>query len=242
MPDGVAVYEAVNDGEDFVFKDFNPAAEKIEKISKSLVIGKKVTEAFPEVREFGIFKIFQKVWKSGEPEFFSEALYKDQRDSGSWRENWVYKLSSNEIVAIYKDITQIKRAQIELESKYETLEKVAASIDSGLAIISKYYRVVWANKTLTDLGFKTNRKCYEVVHRTDVCPECGVKRVFEEGLPLEIHERKTVDSKGQTTFVEIRVTPIKDKNGNVTSALELTIPITERKKNRRETMAERSAL
>jgi PAS domain-containing protein len=36
---GVAVYEATENGEDFVFKDFNKAAEKIEQIQKDKLIG-----------------------------------------------------------------------------------------------------------------------------------------------------------------------------------------------------------
>ncbi len=34
MPSAVAIYEAVDDGDDFVFKDFNMVAEKVEKIKK----------------------------------------------------------------------------------------------------------------------------------------------------------------------------------------------------------------
>ena len=60
---GVAVYEATENGADFVFKDFNRAAEKIEGIKKEELIGKSVLEMFPEVREFGLFDVFQKVWK-----------------------------------------------------------------------------------------------------------------------------------------------------------------------------------
>ena len=56
------------------------------------------------------------------------------------------------------------------------------------------------------------------------------KKNFEQNLPLDVHEFKTVNAKGETTWIELRVTPLKDKNGNTTAALELAIPITERKK------------
>ena len=49
MPSGVAVYEAIDGGSDFVFKDFNKAAELIENIPCNRVIGKLVTEVFPGV-------------------------------------------------------------------------------------------------------------------------------------------------------------------------------------------------
>lgn len=106
---GVAVYRAIDDGNDFIFIDFNAAGERIENIKKEEIIGKRVTEAFPAVKEFGIFDVFQRVWKTGEAEYFPARIYKDKRDPGSWRENWVYKLPDGEIVAVYNDITERKR-------------------------------------------------------------------------------------------------------------------------------------
>ena len=52
---GVAVYEAVNNGRDFIFRDFNQAAQRIEKINKKTLIGKSVLQVFPGVKEFGLF-------------------------------------------------------------------------------------------------------------------------------------------------------------------------------------------
>jgi hypothetical protein len=40
---GVAIYRAEADGEDFVFVDFNRAAERIEQVSRSELIGKSVS-------------------------------------------------------------------------------------------------------------------------------------------------------------------------------------------------------
>jgi PAS domain S-box-containing protein len=120
MPSGVAIYEAVDDGKNFVFKDFNYSAEKIEKISKENVIGKCVTEVFPGVESFGLFKVFQRVWRSGQPEYYPTAIYIDDINAGSWRENWVYKLPNGNIVAIYNEVTERKQAEEKL-SKSEAL-------------------------------------------------------------------------------------------------------------------------
>ncbi len=109
---GVAVYEAAEDGADFVFKDFNRTAEKIEGRKKEELIGKSVLKVFPGVREFGLFDVFQRVWKSGQPEHYPVKLYQDARIVG-WRENFVYKLPSGEIVAVYTDETEHKQAEEE---------------------------------------------------------------------------------------------------------------------------------
>ncbi|OPX74546.1 MAG: Bacterioopsin transcriptional activator [Methanoregulaceae archaeon PtaB.Bin152] len=128
MPSGVAIYRAVDDGRDFVFTDFNPSAEAIEHIKKEEVIGKRVTEVFPGVFEFGIFSVFQRVWKTGTPEFLPASIYRNSHSPGTWRENWVFRLPSGEIVAIYNDITDRKKAEETLKER----ERVLSTLISNL--------------------------------------------------------------------------------------------------------------
>ncbi len=109
MSSGVVVYESINDGQDFLFRDFNKAAEIIENIKREDLLGKSVREVFPGIVEFGLFEVFHRVWKSGKPELFPLAFYRDNRISG-WRENYVYKLSTGEIVTIYDDVTRYVKA------------------------------------------------------------------------------------------------------------------------------------
>ncbi len=114
MASGVAIYRAVNNGEDFEFIDFNKAAQRIEKIHRQNLIGRRVTEVFPGIHDFGLLEVFQRVWQSGEAEHFPIAKYKDNRLHG-WRKNFVYKLNSGEIVTIYQDVTEQKLASQELK-------------------------------------------------------------------------------------------------------------------------------
>jgi len=134
-------------------------------------------------------------------------------------------------IAELEDITEHKQAEAELRGTFEVLEQVGEGIDAGLAVIGKDYRVIWANKLLMNLGVTPNKKCYQTFnHSENVCVDCGAKRIFEQNLPLDVHEFKTINSKGETIWVELRVTPLKDKDGKTTAALELAVPITERKK------------
>ncbi len=79
MGSGVAIYEVVNGGENFIFKDINPAGERISNTTKEAVYGRLVTDAFPEIKSFGLFDIFQKVHKTGQTEFHPITVYQDQR-------------------------------------------------------------------------------------------------------------------------------------------------------------------
>jgi len=123
MSSGVAVYEAIDNGGDFVFRDFNPAAETIERIGRKEVIGRRVSEAFPGVKALGAFDVFRRVWQTGKPEHLSDAMYEDTRLGASWRDIWVYKLPSGEIVAVYNDVTERKQAEARGKTQLEELQR-----------------------------------------------------------------------------------------------------------------------
>ncbi len=119
----IAIYKPVDDGQNFIFVDFNPMAEKVEKISKEKVLGKKVTDVFPGVSKFGLLDVFRNVWKTGKQEHFPVSFYQDDRLQG-FRESYIYKLSSGEIVAVYQDLTSHKHEEeslLESEDKFREL-------------------------------------------------------------------------------------------------------------------------
>ena len=138
MPSGVAVYDVVGDGEDFVFTDFNRAAETLDQIGHNEVVGKRVTEVFPGVIEFGLLDVFRKVWRSGTTAYHPVRVYRDERTAGAWRENWVYRLPGGQLVAIYSDVTERKEAELardKLERELRQAQKMESigTLAGGIA-------------------------------------------------------------------------------------------------------------
>jgi len=136
MSNGVSIFGAIGNGEDFIFKDFNKAAEKIDRIKKEDVTGKSVLTVFPGFKDSGLFDILKRVWKTGKPEYHPPMLYKDGRIT-SWRTNYIYKLPSGEIVSIYEDVTAQKQAienqqrlqkQLSHAQKMEALGRMAGGV------------------------------------------------------------------------------------------------------------------
>ncbi len=119
----VAVYTVYGNGEDFIFADFNPAAEQIEGIKREDVIGKRVTEVFPGVKDFGLLDVFQRVWKTGKSETLPMLQYKNHQVSG-WRKNFVFKISDEDIVAIYSDETEFRQMEERLQELYKHSDKM----------------------------------------------------------------------------------------------------------------------
>ena len=141
---GVAIYEAINDGEDFVFADFNPAAEEIDHIKKADILGKKVTEVFPGVKKLGLFEVFRRVYKKGTPEHHPVSIYKDERIAG-WRENYVYRLPSGQIVAVYDDIGARKRTELVTQMTNQCFRAIADYTYDWEVWVSPTSRILWTN-------------------------------------------------------------------------------------------------
>jgi PAS domain S-box-containing protein/putative nucleotidyltransferase with HDIG domain len=221
MSSAVAIYEAVNGGEDFVFKDFNAAAEKIEQISREQLVGKSVLEIFPAVKDFGIFEVFQRVYKTGKPEHHPVALYKDNRVKG-WRDNYVYKLSSGEIVAIYDDVTERKQSEESLrlsEYKYRSIFENAVegifqttpegqyiSVNPAFARMIGYDSPEEMINNITDIGRQGYVNPEERLRFKEILEKQGIIQGFETQ-----HCRKD----GSKIWVSINARAGKDEAGNV---------------------------
>jgi PAS domain S-box-containing protein len=154
MTNAVAIYRAENDGEDFVFVDFNKIAERIENISRNELLGRSVLDVFPGVRDFGLFEVFQRVWRTGLAEEFPAKLYKDGRIAG-WRHNFVYKLPSGELVAVYSDETERMQAQLALEESEKKFRLLYEGSPVGYHSLDEDGNLLEVNNTwLQTLGYE----------------------------------------------------------------------------------------
>jgi PAS domain S-box-containing protein len=126
---------------------------------------------------------------------------------------------------------QRKLAEEALRSERDKLETMTQNMGAGMAIISRDYRTEWANKVLKQIfGEVEGKSCYSTYNQNpDICPECGVRKVFETGIAQVIHEQVGKDKEDNIIWSQIIATPIRDKEGNITAALEIVVPITERK-------------
>jgi PAS domain S-box-containing protein len=175
MSSGVAVFEAINNGEDFIFKDLNKAAEDIDQVKKEVVIGKQLTKLFPDVNRFGLLEVMQNVWQTGNAQNHPTMFYKDDRIHG-WRENHVYKLPGGEIVVVYDDVTE----RIELENKHKDSEEMFRSmnesIHDGLIMIDTERRISYWNKAAQRIfGYS-----YQEVINKDAYSLLAPKRYLED--------------------------------------------------------------
>jgi len=237
---GIAIYKAKNDGEDFIFVDFNPAAEQIEHIKKEELIGKSVTEVFPGVKQFGLFDVFQRVYKTGIPEHHPISVYKDERGAG-WRENYIYRLPSGRIVAVYDDVSARKRTELVARMTDQCFRAIADYTYDWEVWIGPPGRVLWTNpavQRVTGYSIKEIMAMPDypgsVVYEQD---RGRIERAFHSALKGSTGndvQFRIVRKDGRIIWAEMSWQPIYDDTGNSLGHRESIRDITSRKKTEEE--------
>ena len=200
MHSGVAVYEAKDGGEDFVFKDFNRAGERMDKVKKEDIVDKSVTEIFPVVKDFGLFDVFQRVWRTGKPEHFPVSLYQDERISG-WRDNYVYKLPSGEIVAVYEDVTERGEAEDILQRERGYMKSILDNVPDMIVALNQNREITYVNSAIAQFA--------------------GVKPSEVVGKPIEPIIREFDSLIPESTDEMIERVKTRLQTGEITSNVEI---------------------
>ncbi len=125
MISGVAIVEPVNNGDDFVLRAINKAAQVIfPGCDKGL--NQPLKRAFPEGESTGVFEILSKVFVSGQSHQIPSMEYVLQEVS-IWLDFYMYKLPSSEIVIVFNDHSHRIRSELllrESEKRYRTLSEI----------------------------------------------------------------------------------------------------------------------
>jgi len=246
MSSGVVIYEAKDNGRDFIIKDFNRAAEKIEKVQKEDIIGKSVLKVFPGVKDFGLFKVFQEVYKTGKPQHYPISFYQDQRITG-WRENHVYKLPSGEIVAVYDDVTERKEVEEELRDSEERLKILFDYAPDAYYISDIKGKFIDGNKAAERLlGYKKEELIGKSFLKLKLLSISDIPKAAKllvknlRGQPTGSDEFVLNRKDNSKVTVEISTYPVKIKGR--TLALGIARDITERKNSERKLRTMESAI
>ncbi len=140
---GVAVYETIDNGNDFILTDGNKALEDICQVNRKDIIGKNVREIFPGIVEMGLFDVIRRVYKEGKTINFPTSQYQDKKLS-FWATNYVFKHESGEVVVIFDDITEIKKNEQELNKFKKLFDSpllgyAIANADGNLSYVNEYF-------------------------------------------------------------------------------------------------------
>lgn len=154
-----------------------------------------------------------------------------------WRDMTCYPRIKNDdnaegAIVYIKDISAQEAIENDLRREKEKIEQVAQTVGTGITIISKDYRIVWANRVMKDLfGDVMGRPCcFKTDITLDTCLECSVKQVLKQDLDKVAQDQIRISITGEKIWTQVITTPIRDEDGKITAAMEVIVPITERKK------------
>ena len=195
MGSGIAVYEAINNGEDFIFKDLNRVGAKISNIKKEDAIGKRVTVVFPGIKDFGLFDVFVNVWKTGKAQFLPVSFYKDHM-LANWYENYVYKLPSGEIIAIYDDVSDKKKTETDLMESSNLLKEAQSIAKLGHFNMNIEFGIVCGSEELFNIfDLSTDKNKFEDF----------VEKLHPEDKDIVVNTIKNAISNNETYEIEHRL-------------------------------------
>ena len=229
MSSGVIIYEAKGNGRDFIIENINPAVEKIEKIKKEDILGKSVLKVFPAVKDSGLFKVFQEVWKTGKSQQHPLSLYQDQRITG-WRENYIYRLPSGEIVAVYDDITDRRLAEKELKESEEKYRTVFENTGTAMIIVEEDMTISVTNRQFEQLSGYSKEEIENKMKWTELVIPEDLERMKEyhllrrkekESAPTS-YEFSLRDKLGKIKNIWLKVGMIPGTKKSVASLTDIT--------------------
>ncbi|MBF0525978.1 MAG: PAS domain S-box protein, partial [Deltaproteobacteria bacterium] len=185
----------------------------------------------------GLFDVFQRVHKTGEPEHHPLTMYADGRVQ-QWAENYVFKLPSGLIVALYSDTSEKHRAEEALRASEEFAKRIIDSSSDCIKVLDLEGNLLSISSggqkllEIDDITPYLNKSWVEFWNDDRKYALDAISKAKKDGLGTFCGYCET--AKGTPKWWEVVVTPINDSNGNVNQLLAVSRDITARKKNEEE--------
>ncbi len=200
---------------------WNSASEVMTGLKSIDVIGKHVTDVFPEdATTAKAMASYRRVLQSGKPES-SVFEYKSMRKTSILEIN-IYPLGEG-ISVFARDITVQKNAERKLEIERKKLRQILDYIPEGIYMVNESYDIEYVNPVLIEkYGPIEGKKCYEFFLKFDApCPWCKNDQIHS-GQPVR-WERRSERSGRIYDLIDI---PVFNDDGSI-SKLQVVHDITD---------------
>lgn len=234
LPSCCVIYQAIDNGDDFIFLNVNQAAERTEKINLDNFIGQRVTALFPGMADFGLLEALRRVWQTGQSEHYPLKFYHDERIAG-WREHHLYRLPDGTIAAAYDDFTERQLTDHALHQSEQHFRKFFESASIGmveadpqtgnfLRVNAKFCQMTgYSEKELLTMSFSmiTDAK-YQNNDQDEL--QCLTSGYINEYTT----EKRYLHKNGHIIWVQLNTIALRDEDDKVSSTLTVVTDITER--------------
>jgi PAS domain S-box-containing protein len=241
------------DGPDFVYEFQNAMHRRI--FPDRELLGKGLTDAFPELKDSYILPILRGVFEKGETYVQKEVRISPvlQKDGPLKDVFWtfIYKpryKSANEIdgiVVFGYDVTGHVTSRQMVEESEKRLQTILETMAEGIGIVNRDGEIIYANPMAEKLlGLNKEEITQRSYHdlrwknlRVDGTPlpreEHPIYISMETGEAVFDHEIGVQPPDAEPVFISINAAQLKDENGKVTGAIGTFMDVTQRRKTAR---------
>ncbi len=244
MPAGAVIYRICNEGSaasDYIISDVNSTALRFQSASRDEVMGRTLHDVRPYIEKYNVIQYYKKVWETGITESFPVSVYKDDRIF-LWFENFAFKLPTGEIVTIFRDVTEQKRAEEALRESEERYRLLADNTGDSIWTMNLNLEFTYVSPAVIRLRGFTEGEVLSQTIEDIVTPESLnlALSTLKEELAKDIPERDPSRVKrlllehyhkdGHTVWLESSLSFLRDNDGKPSGILGVTRDVTERKK------------
>lgn len=186
----------------------------------------------PDEQEY-LMSVFQDILQR--PGESGVVQYRIKHEDGHWLwveaigQNFIDNPMLNGILINSRDISDRKKNEAQLAEKHALLQTIIEILPGRLNVLDREHRIIAVNHLDQSI---IGEKCHEhYMNLPEPCPWCDVKTVLETGEAIcsastagdlrEINNGKAF---------QVYVAPIKDKDGNVSGAVEYSVDVTDLRK------------
>ncbi len=125
---------------------------------------------------------------------------------------------------------EIAQKQAELNEQRNEYQNLFEQVPCLITVQDRAFRLLRYNREFSErFGPDPGDHCYQAYKgRSEKCPNCPVALTFEDGLPHQ-GEETGLNKDGSEAHWIFRTSPIRNAQGEVVAALEMSLDITERK-------------
>jgi histidine kinase len=126
--------------------------------------------------------------------------------------------------------SDIAKQQNELNKQRDEYQNLFESVPCLITVQDGSYRMLrYNNEFASRFAPKEGDYCYRAYKNRDQrCDPCPVEKTFKDGLS-HYAEESGVNKDGTPSHWIVRTTPIKDENGRIVAAMEISLDITQRR-------------
>ncbi|MCP4692335.1 MAG: PAS domain S-box protein [Desulfobacterales bacterium] len=126
---------------------------------------------------------------------------------------------------------EIGEKQSELNKQRDEYQTLFERVPCLITVQDRSYKLIKYNQEFAErFAPRLGDYCYHAYKgREEKCENCPVERTFEDGLH-HYSEETGVAKNGEATYWIVRSTPIKDEEGEIIAAMEISLDVTPRKR------------